>query len=155
MSSSKNSALFSGFDDPEETDETEDLPDVASELTPLPKETLTQPEDAKARLANIPPQLVEEVQHNPEVLRPVARSMAAINLHNLFTRMQHPAASIKDRMAFQELLNKMSDIGGKEAQAGPGSGFSIVINIPQVGAAQGQVIEAKATRVDEAIPTDE
>lgn len=134
-----NSALSDNYDDLE--DDLEAPPAVA------PKETLTQPEDVKRELANIPPALVEDVQDNPEILRPVARSMAAINLHNLFVRMQHPATNNSDRMAFQTLVNKMGGLDGKDTGTAAGAGFSITINIPNIGASQGQVIEAKATRV--------
>lgn len=112
-------------------------------------ETLTQPQDAIDRALHVPPQLVEDVQDNVEMLRPVARGMAAMNLHNLFTRIQHPATPNRDRLDFQSLLNKMSGLEAKEVQQGSGAtGFSITINLPQVGEAKSRVIEATGQKTD-------
>ena len=91
------------------------------------EEQVTQPQDAINRSAAIPPKLVEDVMENPELLRPVARSMAAVNLHNLFVKMSHPATPNKDRLEFQALLNKMAGLEAKEAAQGGGP--SVVINI--------------------------
>lgn len=105
----------------------------------------TTEDDVKRKHTGVPPALVEDVQQNPEALRPVARSMAAINLHNLFVRMQEPATTNKDRMEFQSLLHKLGGLEIKDAAtAAPGAGFSITINLPQVGATPGATIEAKA-----------
>lgn len=114
-----------------------------------PPVSVTKPQDALDRSTAVPPQLVEEVMDNVELLRPVARSMAAINLHNLYMKVQHPATTAKDRLEFQTLLNKMGglvEVKGEAAQQ-TGSGFSITINIPQMGEVNGNVIEAKATQV--------
>lgn len=150
-----NSALTEGYDDPEDTQPTEDTPQGAPSV--VDKVKLTQPADAANRRVQIPPRLVEEVQDNVELLRPVARSMAAVNLHNLFTRIQHPATSAKDRLDFQSMLNKMSGLDAKEQGNTGGAGFSITINIPQVGVDKGHIIEAKAAQVDEspALESDE
>lgn len=147
---SNNSALTAGYDDPDTESEVDDTPQPSPEALSAPeKVTLTQPQDALNKSAQIPPKLVADVQDNPELLRPVARSMAAINLHNLFTRIQHPATSAKDRLDFQSMLNKMSGLDAKEAATGGGAGFSIVINIP--GSDKGVTVDGTAKRIpDEA-----
>lgn len=89
-------------------------------------DTVTQPEDALNRPTEIPPKLVEDVMDNPELLRPVARSMAVVNLHNLFVKMKNPATPVKERLEFQTLLNKMAGLEAKEAVA---SGAGVIINI--------------------------
>lgn len=115
----------------------------------IENEKLTQPQDAVDQALHVPPQLVEDVQDNVEMIRPVARGMAIMNLHNLYTRIQHPATTNRDRLEFQALLNKMSGLEAKEAQQNSnGSGFSITINIPQVGASKPAVIEATGGRTD-------
>jgi hypothetical protein len=107
----------------------------------------------------MPPQLVEKIADNAELLRPVARGMAAINLHNLFVRIQHPNTNNKDRLDFQSMLNKLSGLDAKEAPQSAGAGFSITINIPQVGTTSGHTIEAKASAsaldVSDAVESDE
>lgn len=143
---SQNSALSANLD------ELEDLPQLPSlEETPLAPATsgaITQPDDARAKNYAIPPQLVEDVQSDPEKIRPVARSMMAVNLHNLFKRVQHPAVSVKDRIEFQQLINKMAALELKDTQAGSnGSGFSIVINIP--GSDKGVTIDGTASKIVE------
>jgi hypothetical protein len=150
MTQPNNSALSAGFDDDELDLDVEGTPQPPQE-TPreAQHDTVTQPEDAARKPAQIPPKLVEDVQDNPELLRPVARSMAAVNLHNLFLRIQHPATNNADRLSFQAMLNKLGGLDAKEAGPTGGPGFSITINIPQVGADKGHTIEAKATVVDE------
>lgn len=144
--------LIAGYDD-------EDLPDeaVIPELVDFESgsDKLTQPADAMSKNYQIPPKLVEDVQNDPEKIRPVARSMAAVNLHNLFKRIQHPATTNSDRLAFQTMLNKMSGLESKEPVITPGSGFSIVINIPDVGATKGHTIEATAITQTEVTDADE
>jgi len=146
-----NTALTAGeFDD--EPDEFV-LPKKTSVAAPqeAPQDDLpisvTKPQDALDRSTQVPPQLVEEVMDNVELLRPVARSMAAINLHNLFLKVQHPATNAKDRLEFQQVLNKMGGLTEiKDTSKGDnGPGFSINIVLPansQPGA--GITIEGKA-----------
>lgn len=120
---------------------------LQEEIKPL---QVTKPQDAVNRSTAVPPQLVEEVMTNVELLRPVARSMAAINLHNLFLKVQHPNSPAKDRLEFQQVLNKMSGLtevkdGGKGGDSGPG--FSITINIP--GSDKSVTVDSVATVVSE------
>lgn len=144
---SRNSLLSANLDDLQDEDPLPDFNETA--LAPTSGETITQPEDARAKNYAVPPQLVEDVQSNPEKMRPVARSMMAVNLHNLFKRVQHPATTIKDRLELQNLLNKMAGLEAKEPLNPHAGQFSITINIPQVGSVPGKVIESTATHVED------
>lgn len=144
---SQNSVLSANLDEFEDEDPLPSLEETP--LAPATSEAITQPEDARAKNYAIPPQLVEDVQSNPEKMRPVARSMMAVNLHNLFKRVQHPATGVKDRLEFQNLLNKMAGLEAKESSIPLGTGFSITINIPQVGQVPGKVIESTAKLVED------
>jgi hypothetical protein len=108
---------------------------------------LTQPEDAVTKLSGVPPQLVEDVMDNPELLKPVARAMAATNLHNLFVRMSHPATPNRDRLEFQAMLNKMGGLETTPNQKSSGPGFSINIVLP--GHKKELTIEGTATPVND------
>lgn len=154
---SSNLALSAGLEDIREFDD-EDLATDFEDAPAQPQEalqgveptsptpTLTQPTDALQKSTHMPPKLVEDVQDNPELLRPVARSMAAINLHNLFVAMQHPRTSNKDRMDFQTLLNKLAGLEAKAQSASDaGPGFSINIVLP--GHKKELTIEGTATKL--------
>jgi hypothetical protein len=108
---------------------------------------ITSPEDAFAKSTHLPPALVDEVQDNPEAIRPLARGMAVVNLYNLFTKVSQPSTSVKDKLEFQTMVNKLAGMEAKVQDQTATSGFSVVINIPQIGMQQGSTIEATATRV--------
>lgn len=146
--------LSGGFDD----DEPAEFILPTKNVTAAPQEpsqedlpvSVTKPQDALDRSTQVPPQLVEEVMDNVELLRPVARSMAAINLHNLFMKVQHPATTTKDRLEMQTLLNKMgglTEIKDTSKGGDNGPGFQITINIP--GSNRGVVVDGSATVVSE------
>lgn len=100
------------------------------------------------RHSKVPPKLVEDCREDPDAIRPVARAMAAINLHNTFVKVSHPNASLKDKLEFQTMVNKIGRIDAKDAESlQKGGGFSITINIPTTAGHAGSVIEAKATQV--------
>lgn len=158
MNKPSNTALTAGDFDDDGTDEFV-LPTkiVEKPLLEAPQDDLpvsvTKPQDALDRKTQVPPQLVEEVQNNVELLRPVARSMAAINLHNLFMKIQHPNTPARDRLEMQKMLNEMAGLELKGAAVQQsGGGFSITINLPQVGEVKGNVIEAKAEKIISADP---
>jgi hypothetical protein len=96
-------------------------------------DTLTTPEDALAKRTQLPPALVEEIQENPEAIRPLARGMAAINLFNLFAKVSHPNAPTKDKLEFQRVVNKIGRLE-PETVAPSGSGVTITISIPALDA---------------------
>ena len=122
------------------------MSNLAIEHTP---ETMAPLNDEVAmRHSKVPPKLVEDCLENPDALRPVARAMAAINLHNTFVKISHPNASLKDKLEFQAMVNKIGRIDTKDVEGvQKGAGFSIVINIPNMPGQTGSVIEAKATQV--------
>jgi hypothetical protein len=155
MTSPNNSALLAGLEDFDDFDDLdvpapdEPTPSAAQPPQEAPQEPppkyLTKPQDALDRATRMPPQLVEKIADNAELLRPVARGMAAINLHNLFVRIQHPNTNNKDRLDFQSMLNKLSGLDAKEAPQSAGAGFSITINIP--GSDKGLTVEGSAERI--------
>ena len=113
-------------------------------------DVVTQPEDAVGHLTEIPPKLHEDIMENPELLRPVARGMALVNLHNLFVKMKHPATPNKDRLEFQGLLNKMAGLEAKEQVA---SGAGVVINITRAKDDRETItIEGSAKQVTDGTP---
>jgi hypothetical protein len=118
------------YDDLVEHVPTPDPATVEPVAPPRPTARLSQPSDITNRLTHVPPAIVDMVREDPEKLRQVARSMAAMNLHNLFQRVQNRDTSTKDRLEFQTLLNKMSGLDVKENAASTGAGFSINIVLP-------------------------
>jgi hypothetical protein len=105
-------------------------------------------DEVAMRHSKVPPKLVEDCLENPDSIRPVARAMAAINLHNTFVKVSHPNASLKDKLEFQAMVNKIGRIDTKDVEGvQKGAGFSITINIPNMPVQTGSVIEAKATQV--------
>ena len=128
-----NAAFFGNPEDYDDLVEHVPAPDpttVEPIAPPRPTARLSQPTDITNRLTHVPPAIVDMVREDPEKLRQVARSMAAMNLHNLFQRVQNRDTSTKDRLEFQVLLNKMSGLDAKENAAVAGGGFSINIVLP-------------------------
>lgn len=151
-----NAVLASGLDDLEDLTD----PETESDIEQVGsggdgRGMVTQPDDAERKNYAIPPKLVEDVQKDPEKIRPIARSMLAVNLHNLFKKVQHPATSIRDRLEFQGMLNKMAGLEAKEAVSTAGAGFTITINIPPAGDTAGTVIESTAKLVEDGRERDE
>ena len=114
-------------------------------------DTLTTPEDALAKRTQLPPALVEEIQENPEAIRPLARGMAAINLFNLFAKVSHPNASTKDKLEFQTLAQKLGGMEVKVSES-QGAGPQVVINITRAKDDTKAVIEGVSVTVPEPVP---
>jgi hypothetical protein len=110
-------------------------------------DTITTPDDAMAKATHLPPALVDEVQDNPEAIRPLARGMAAVNLYNLFVKVSHPATSVKDKLEFQTMVNKLAGMDTKVQEAG--SGPQVIINITRAKDKTSEVIEGIAVKVEE------
>lgn len=112
---------------------------------------VTTPDDATQRATHVPPQLVLDVQKNPELLRPVARAMSAIHLHTLYERLTHPGAAIKDKLEFQNMLNKLSGLDSKDTFTG-NTGPQVIINITRAKDRETMTIEGTAVRVADGTP---
>ena len=97
--------------------------------------------------------MVDAIRDDPTFIQPVARAMGAVNLHNLFTQVSHPDATVAQRLDFQRMINKLGQLEPEATQAAPGAGFSITINIPATPTTLGTVIEAKSERLPD--PDDE
>jgi len=116
--------------------------------THMTTDIMTTPQDALDELTQLPPALVDAVQDNPEAIQPLARGMAAINLYNLYKRVQE-GNSNKDLLELQVLLNKMT--GMEKAQvATVGGGPQVVINITRARDSSQEIIEGVAVTLPEA-----
>lgn len=95
---------------------------------------------------DVPPQLVDAVREDPEVLAQLSRAQLLLVQHKLTRQyLYSDSATVAQGTAVAEVLRKTANLEPKGgAGGGAGSGFSITINIPQVGQAAGHVIEAKA-----------
>ena len=103
-------------------------------------------DEVAMRHSKVPPKLVEDCLENPDSIRPVARAMAAINLHNTFVKVSHPNASLKDKLEFQAMVNKIGRIDTKDVAEGAGAGFHFTINFS--GANEKLVIDAPANVIE-------
>ena len=84
---------------------------------------------ATAPFTGMPPALLADLHDNPDRLQPIARAMGAINLEQMFQYVsRNPDCTFAQRLAFQELVNKMGRLL-PEPKAAPqgGSGFSLKI----------------------------
>jgi hypothetical protein len=109
---------------------------------------ITTPEDAKNALIAVPPQLVEEVQNNPEVLVHLSRAQLMLVQHKLTDQyLKDKEALVSQGVAIAEQLRKTANLEPKNIGPTPGAGFSITINIPAMGEAKEVTIEATAPRV--------
>ena len=95
--------------------------------------------DAVRRHVAIPPKLIEEATRDPRALDKVARAMAAVNLHNLFAKMQEEDTGLSPRLAFQQLLNRMGRIDQVESSG--------AANLPvvQISIGSGGLVSVSAT----------
>ena len=78
---------------------------------------------------DLPPALVDEITANGDAIRPLARGMAAVNLFNTFKRVQMSGTTIKERIDFQNMLNKLSGMEVRDLVATAGGAPAVVINI--------------------------
>lgn len=106
----------------------------------------TTPDDAVDALTQLPPALIDEIQLNPEAIRPLARGMAAVNLYNTFVKVSEPSCSIKDKLEFQNMVVKLGAMEAKATDQPRGAGFNIVINIP--GSDKGVVIDSTSMALE-------
>ena len=117
-----------------------------SDLAPTPETLAPITDDAAMRHSKVPPKLVEDCLEDPDALRPVARAMAAVNLHNTFIKVSHPNASLKDKLEFQAMVNKIGRIDTKDVAENAKAGFHFTINFS--GANEKLVIDAPANVVE-------
>jgi hypothetical protein len=101
-----------------------------------------------ARSLQLPPQLLEAIQDDPEQMQPLARAMAAVLANDLF--VARDSMTPVQKQALMESFAKLGNLQPKDKNAvGPGASFSIQINIPEVGAqkATSNIIEASYEEV--------
>ncbi len=133
-------------------------PEPPAPLTPTPPSDtraymsdLSDPIDPVAgRHIAVPPQLVEAVQTDPEVLAQLSRAQLIL-VQDKLTRqyLRSGDASIAQGTAVAEILRKTANLEPKQTTSQGGNGFSITINIPQVGDVKGTTIEARATALND------
>ncbi len=73
--------------------------------------------------------------------------MGAVNLENLFRRLQDPTINVASQIEFQKLLNKMGKLEPEKAEVGQ-QGGGVVINITRAKDHTDAItIEGKATEL--------
>jgi hypothetical protein len=111
-------------------------------------QTVSKEAEEKNRL---PPKLVDDVQHDIEAIRPLVRGIAAVHLYDTYKRVMHPNASLKDKLDFQTIVNKMAGVDVKSSTEPVGPSFSVTINIPNSD--KSVTVEGTSVRLEE--PDDE
>lgn len=93
----------------------------------------------------VPPALIEAVASDATAAQPAIRAMALVQLTELHG-MRHALTPVQ-RMQLAEVNAKLGDMVPRQAgQNMADTGFSITINIPQVGAQPGRVIDSVPLR---------
>lgn len=101
------------------------------------------------RYIDAPPQLVDAVRDDPEVLAKLSRAQLLLVQDKLTrTFLNSSDATVAQGVAVAEALRKTANLEPKGGPTGGAAGFSITINIPQVGQTAGATIEAKAPLID-------
>jgi hypothetical protein len=73
--------------------------------------------------------------------------MAVVNLYNLFTKVSQPSTSVKDKLEFQTMVNKLACMEAKVQDNS--SGPQVIINITRAKDKTSEVIEGIAVKVEE------
>jgi len=108
------------------------------------KDRITTPADAINAGARLTPKTVAALQADPESIRPLARTMMAINLTNMFTHLQTKDVPIRDRLDFHKAV---AELGGMQAKDNTGPRMAVTINISRVADENTSVVlEHDATR---------
>lgn len=97
---------------------------------------------------DVPPQLVDAVREDPEVLAQLSRAQLLLVQHKLAKKFLYDDnATVAQGTAVAEVLRKTANLEPKGGAGGAGSGFSITINIP--GTDKSLVVEGAAERITE------
>lgn len=103
---------------------------------------------AHEKAIDLPPQLVELCQNDPEILVALARGQLAVVQHLLVRKALAADVSVAQLAAVHERLTKVARIEG-DKQAGPaGGGQQVVINIIRAPGKEQVTIEGQAQRVE-------
>lgn len=83
---------------------------------------------AVAKNLDLPPALLEAIRDSPEMMQPLARSMAAVMANDLF--VSRAGLTAPQQQSLMESFAKLGNLHPKEAPATQvGAGYKLVINI--------------------------
>ncbi len=118
-------------------------------MADLPVEHLA-PTVAELAPIEVPPQLIEACQNDPELLTMLARGQLALVQHRMVHKiLNNPDVSVGQFVAVHERLAKIAKVEGPDKSAqGAGPGFSVVINLGDAGPAT-KTIDVTPTKVSE------
>ena len=105
-------------------------------------QALDAPNPAMVKHTSMSPALIEEIKSDQNAALPLYRAMHADIVHNLHANKS--LLTVSQQVTLADHLAKIAFPPQKQAQAVEGSGFSLVINLPQVTGARnvtGDVID--------------